>query len=361
MNTHRQVQGRIPSKNSGSSARSGVLQRKCACGGSPGPVGACANCRRKRGPDQAERGQPLQAKLRINQPGDRYEQEADRVAGLVMRMPEPRQFGYHMSADHVIEAGNGKSVMQTKPLVQRQSNAGAAANAAPGNAPPIVQEALLAPGRPLEPAPREFMEARIGHDFSQVRIHTGGMAARSAQSVNALAYTVGPNVVFAANQYRPDSVAGRSLLAHELTHVIQQASSLSGPIPTLQRVCQDESFYQSSPDYCRDDTFSPSTHPGKTCYRQIPTRESYFSCPPGEHVCFDADGTCEDSPDRSSLAEGTEDDGSCNWNGFCVAEHTAVDFVPAVAESAVEPFAEFGREVFNPANWYRWAGVDYPF
>ncbi len=358
MNTHMPIQSRAIAQPSGLPARPGILQRKCACGGAPGPTGECTDCRRKDRLGKDRR--PLQAKLRINQPGDRYEQEADRVAEQVMRMPKPRLLGHPLSTDDVVEADNGRNVVQTKPLLQRQGNVVATASATPGGAPPIVQEALQAPGRPLPPATRDFMEARMGHDFSQVRIYTGAVADRSAQSVNALAYTVGANVVFAANQYRPDTITGKSLLTHELTHVIQQASPLSGPMPTLQRACQDESFYESSPNYCRDDTFSPSTYPDKTCYRQIPTRESYWSCPAGEHVCFDADGTCEDSPDRSSLAEGIEDDGSCNWNSFCVAEHTAVDFVPAVAESAVEPFAQFGREVFNPVNWYRWAGVGYP-
>lgn len=94
--------------------------------------------------------------------------------------------------------------------------------------------------------------------------------------------------------------------------------------------CRSESFYRSSPNYCRDDTFSPITHSGTTCYREIPRGAGYFSCPPGDHVCFDAQGNCELSPDRASPAEGREDDGTCNWNWYCVGEHTAVDFLPAV-------------------------------
>jgi hypothetical protein len=214
-------------------------------------------------------------------------------------------------------------------------------------------------GQPLAAATRAFFEEQFEYDFGHVRIHTGEKADQAAQEAHALAYTTGANIVFGKDQYRPDTTTGKKLIAHELTHVIQQAAHGA---PVIQRACRDESFYRSSSDYCRDDTFSPSTHPGKTCYRQIPARSSYFSCPPGEHVCFDADGNCEDSPDRSSLAEGKESDGSCNWNTFCVAEHTAVDFVPAVADAAVEPFREIGRELskaLDPMNWYRLAG--YPF
>lgn len=83
---------------------------------------------------------------------------------------------------------------------------------------------LLGPGdgRPLDPATRRFMEARFGHDFSPVRVHTDARAAESAKAVNALAYCVGPDVVFNAGRYAPETESGRHLLAHELAHVVQQ-------------------------------------------------------------------------------------------------------------------------------------------
>lgn len=92
----------------------------------------------------------------------------------------------------------------------------------PQTAPLIVSEVLREPGRPLSEGTRNFMESRFGWDFSQVRIHTGAKAAESAQAVNALAYTAGPNVVFNANQFSPGTDNGKSLLAHELAHVVQQ-------------------------------------------------------------------------------------------------------------------------------------------
>lgn len=89
-------------------------------------------------------------------------------------------------------------------------------------APPIVHDALRSSGQPLDPAARAFMEPRFGHDFSQVRIHTDGKAATSAQSIQALAYTAGRDIVFAPDQYSPHSERGKRLLAHELAHVVQQ-------------------------------------------------------------------------------------------------------------------------------------------
>jgi hypothetical protein len=89
-------------------------------------------------------------------------------------------------------------------------------------APPIVDEVLHSPGQPLDGTVRMFMEPRFGHDFSQVRVHTDGKAAESARAVGASAYTVGENIVFATGRYAPANEAGQRLVAHELTHVVQQ-------------------------------------------------------------------------------------------------------------------------------------------
>jgi murein DD-endopeptidase MepM/ murein hydrolase activator NlpD len=90
--------------------------------------------------------------------------------------------------------------------------------------PSIVHEVLRSSGQPLDVETRNFMEPRFGHDFSNVRLHTDSEAIESAQRVNALAYTVGPHVVFGASQYAPRTSKGLQLMAHELTHVVQQAS-----------------------------------------------------------------------------------------------------------------------------------------
>lgn len=90
-------------------------------------------------------------------------------------------------------------------------------------APPIVEDVLRSPGQPLDATARAFFEPRFGHDFGRVRVHTDAKAAESARSVNALAFTVGRDVVFGPAQYSPQTVAGRELLAHELAHTIQQS------------------------------------------------------------------------------------------------------------------------------------------
>ena len=113
------------------------------------------------------------------------------------------------------ECGKNKTIMQRRSVVEQEQTV----------IPPIVHDVLNASGRPLEPATRGFMESRFGHDFSQVRVHTDGRAAESARAVDALAYTVGRDIVFAAGRYRAGAAAGNRLLAHELTHVVQQARS----------------------------------------------------------------------------------------------------------------------------------------
>lgn len=91
-----------------------------------------------------------------------------------------------------------------------------------------ISNARPSAGRPLPSTTRAFMEQRFGHDFSQVRVHADTEAARSARAMNALAYTVGKDIAFAENWYAPDTAAGRRLLAHELTHVVQQSGRPSG-------------------------------------------------------------------------------------------------------------------------------------
>jgi hypothetical protein len=101
--------------------------------------------------------------------------------------------------------------------------------------PPIVNEVLASPGQPLDPGIRTSMESRFGHDFSRVRVHTDARAAESARAVNAFAYTVGPDIVFDAGQYTPHTPVGRHLIAHELTHTVQQSRAASSAPLALGR------------------------------------------------------------------------------------------------------------------------------
>lgn len=97
-----------------------------------------------------------------------------------------------------------------------------------------VSEALASPGRPLGAATRALMEPRFGQGFAHVRVHTEGGSQESARAVNALAYTVGPDIVFGAGQYAPDTTRGRHVLAHELTHVVQQGTNPARPSSGLR-------------------------------------------------------------------------------------------------------------------------------
>ena len=169
----------------------------------------------------------IQAQLAINQPGDEFEQEAERISHQVTHMPEPqlqdsspREGAY---AGHQVEqAEREPEHVQVKPV-----QVGGAGQMA---APPIVSEAVYSPGQPLDSATRAFLEPRFGHDFGQVRVHSDATAGQAAREVHARAYTVGNDIVFGAGQYTPHTSAGRQLLAHEITHVVQQSAGLAQSI-----------------------------------------------------------------------------------------------------------------------------------
>lgn len=156
----------------------------------------------------------IQPKLTINQPGDKYEEEADRIAGQIMRMPDPR----------TSITKEASAQIQRAPLtIQRR----AAHQTAPSTAPPIVHEVLSSPGRPLAPDTRAFMEPRFGRDFSQVRIHNDDKSSSSAQSIQAKAYAFTNHIVFDKSEFKPHQASGLHLIAHELAHVAQQKDATS--------------------------------------------------------------------------------------------------------------------------------------
>jgi len=184
------------------------LRRACACGGA---AGGCDDCRPLR---LQRRGRAAIADAQANA----LEVEADRVANQVLdppRAPGPR------GATSVIA-----------PAIQRLATSGAPAAPLHDTAlPASVRGTLASPGRALPEALRHDMGRRFGHDFSAVRIHDGPQAAQSASDVNAQAYTIGHHLVFGAGHFAPHSHEGRHLLAHELTHVVQQGAAA----PRLQR------------------------------------------------------------------------------------------------------------------------------
>ncbi|QIO62000.1 DUF4157 domain-containing protein (plasmid) [Rhizobium leguminosarum bv. trifolii] len=112
--------------------------------------------------------------------------------------------------------------LETGGLIRRSAAGGAGPE---GEVPDIVHDVLRSSGQPLDRGTREFMEERLNHDFSAVRVHTDDRAAESARAVNARAYTVGSQIVFSRGRYRPTSTQGTGLLAHELVHVVQQSGA----------------------------------------------------------------------------------------------------------------------------------------
>ncbi len=184
---------------------------------------------------QILRGPRIQAKLTIGAPNDIFEQEADRVADEVMRMPGPQA----QAAPTCNDAACLKSEEGTTrpkpladpitPMVQRRTEAEEKealmqADTLP-NLTPEVASAIVGikdGGRPLPVAERAFFEPRFGRDFGHVRVHVDDRAGGLAAAVNAKAFTLGQDIVFGARAYRPETDSGRRLLAHELTHVLQQ-------------------------------------------------------------------------------------------------------------------------------------------
>ena len=149
----------------------------------------------------------------------------------------------HNQVDTAQPTNNGQVVLQRQCACGQRTAAGgecakcrkkrlslqrhAVNRAGPTAAPPIVHEVLRSPGQRLDSNVRSYMESRFGHDFSGVRVHTDAKAGESAHMVNAQAFTAGRDVVFGRGHYAPQTENGRILLAHELTHVLQQSSHRS--------------------------------------------------------------------------------------------------------------------------------------
>jgi hypothetical protein len=211
------------------------LQRKCSCGG------GCPSC--------SAIDESIQLKLKIGAANDKYEQEADQVADQVMRLPDtsPLSIG---------EKTNNRNPFSITPIVQRQEVEEAEDE---NDEAEFLQtkkvddqrsefpddlgayaRSLNLKGQPLPKQAGEFFESRMNRDFSKVRIHTDNEAAKSATSINAKAYTVGNNIAFGHGQYSPDTFAGKRLLAHELTHVVQQGES-EAQNDQIQRTVSDRS------------------------------------------------------------------------------------------------------------------------
>ena len=157
-------------------------------------------------------GNLIQPKLKINSPGDKYEKEADQVANQVMRMEAP-------TIQRKCSKCDDEGQIQTK------SNHSTSASSLTSPELSAKIQSSRGKGQAITNGPRIFMESRFGHDFRQVRVHADSEAAKFNQSINSRAFTIGQDIYFNRGEYTPHSRKGKTLLAHELVHTIQQSSS----------------------------------------------------------------------------------------------------------------------------------------
>lgn len=202
-----------------------VLQRKasCACGG------GCPDCRSE-GTKSSD--------LKVSRPGDAAEIEADHIADKVMRMPD---------AGSVETKANSPDAVL--PMIQTKTSGGGGASDGTfvgGDISGRINSSRGG-GSGLDTNTRSFMESRFGADLGSVRIHTGGEAAEMSRDLNAKAFTVGSDIYFKEGQYRPDSESGKHLLAHELTHVVQQRGQQSEIGSQIQRADDDAGTTTTAP------------------------------------------------------------------------------------------------------------------
>lgn len=183
-------------------------------------------------PDPAGNGSPakkapsVQPKLKVNEPDDAFEQEADEMAEAVLRQPMPAPPPPDDEGGDEANQANGPAHANL-PVVQRQGD-GLGGQMVSADVEQRIT-GLDGGGAPLPDQERQFFESRMGADFSNVRLHTDDSAAQLSQDLNARAFTVGPNIAFGEGEYQPGSPAGRELLAHELTHTIQQGAADQNP------------------------------------------------------------------------------------------------------------------------------------
>lgn len=197
---HRTKQDRDQERGSRPASRRTLEQR--ASGPDRGS-GRLANLHRSVG-NQAikkahERGE-LQAKLKVSKPGDEAERRAEQAADEVLEITDP--------------------AVQDPPDIQRSASPSGSLSVDPDRERHI--RSLKGGGKPLSPSERSFFEPRFGSDFSNVRVHSGPDADRAARSINAEAFTHGNDIVFRGGAYDPGTDRGKKLIAHELTHVVQQ-------------------------------------------------------------------------------------------------------------------------------------------
>jgi len=203
----------------------------------------------------------VQPKLQVNHPGDQYEKEADTVADAVRRMEAPFMKAKPLPINSVQR--KCQECEEEEKKTQRKEIHGG--NTYADHTLESYVANLNGSGHSLPDEVRNFYEPRFSYDFSNVKVHTDSAAAKSAQSINALAYTSDNNIVFNSGQYSPNTDSGRKLLGHELTHVVQQTNILQRGVSKEKPIAQCKANdiliqRQASPasDQLQSPRFTPS-------------------------------------------------------------------------------------------------------
>ena len=188
--------------------------------------------------DDASSRRQLQFKLKVSEPGDQYEQEADRVADQVMRAQDASAGGRASAPDisrlpAISPAMQSQTVNKEKEEMLQAKSANGRRTARTEDGVATIQQ-LSGRGEPLPTTICENMGSLIGHDLSAVRVHDDNHAHVAARGFGAQAFTMGNNIAFARGRYQPESSQGQKLLAHELVHVIQQRAEPFSSIKKIQ-------------------------------------------------------------------------------------------------------------------------------
>lgn len=297
-----------------SPVRTSLLQRKCE---------RCSSASDHTNLEDDLRPIGVQRQLAVGSSNDVHEREADRVADEVLTRP------------------GHPAVRQAPPGIQRRATP-ASTDASP--APASVARTLSGTGSPLEPALRQDMEGRFQHDFSRVRVHTGAQAEQSARDVQARAYTAGSHLVFGSRQFSPATQDGRRLLAHELTHVVQQGGAAATHIRRAPDSCKGKKRADSDKDVLDKTTAAEADHAQLT--------ELYLALKRARacHTDFDEAAYLALVPASTILY--TESERKSALKGYSRAQVKAIgsdDRKLAWAES-LKPFAGYYLSGFDTAN-----------
>jgi hypothetical protein len=226
------------------SHKSASLSRASSAGASAQPLHPMLQLQQQAGNFAVQdllRRRLIQPKLAVSSPDDPEEQEADQVAGAIMRKADGFPIGSACSCGDSDEPC--ESCSKAGAAIHRRADGQGSHAARPDSAvaSKAISSVLRGSGRPLDASARAFFEPRFGRDFSHVRVHDGAAANASARSIQSHAYAAGSDIVFAAGQYSPETEQGRRLLAHELTHTIQSSGRADQAI--LQRDRDDSTSF----------------------------------------------------------------------------------------------------------------------